>query len=347
MLELINHFRNVLVAKATSDPFELIDLPQEAIKDLQKVSQKLSVEELLYIIYTLIGAYNIIKRLDVGKILLEVTLLKLAIMPSPVPFDKLMEKVEEATKNLKDNNETKTAKAHTQTSPKDIISKDSIGFAKPDMPSDGIKEKNSKTTNGKDSDTKYKSFGLSKDFLNTLNNFSAKSTETEENPVSAKETTEEIQAGYDLPKILTIWPVFLNKMRNTKVSLASFLEYAQPIKVDGRVLTIAFDSMDNFHREVAEQTPNVNLIKKVFCDILKTNFKIDFVNIDLPNKKTSDQYFQDNAEEEVDLSELNKTLEDSNVPADTDSEPGNKNSDNEIVKKAINLFKGKIINGNN
>jgi len=346
--ELINHFRNILVAKTTTNPLELIDLPEETVKDLQKISQNFGVEELLYIIYTLIGAYNIIKRIDISKILLEVTLIKLAFMQKPIPFDKLMEKVEEAAKILSTSGEIKINKTnYTQVQEKKIINLNTVTNPKPVISPDETKNKDSKATGIDNSDTKDNSFGLSKDFLNTLNNFSTKTLETEEISSPVEEVGDDTAASYDLPKILIVWPVFLSKLRSVKVSLASFLEYAQPIKIEGKTLTIAFDTTDNFHREVAELAPNANLIKKIFYDILKINFKINFINVDLPNKKTQDQYFQDENNEEADLSGLNQTLENSDDLNKTDSEPDDKNSDNEIVKNAINLFKGKIINNNN
>ncbi|MDD4900004.1 MAG: DNA polymerase III subunit gamma/tau, partial [Candidatus Omnitrophica bacterium] len=74
---LIEHFRNLMVAKITKADQKLIDLPQEACDKLLKQSQSFSLEELFITFNTLVNTQEMSKRLESLRIPLEVTLVKL------------------------------------------------------------------------------------------------------------------------------------------------------------------------------------------------------------------------------------------------------------------------------
>ncbi|MDD5595618.1 MAG: DNA polymerase III subunit gamma/tau [Candidatus Omnitrophica bacterium] len=75
---LIEHFRNLMVAKITKADQKLIDLPQDVCEKLLQQSQSFSLEELFVIFNTLVNTQEMSKRMDSLRIPLEITLVKLS-----------------------------------------------------------------------------------------------------------------------------------------------------------------------------------------------------------------------------------------------------------------------------
>ncbi|MCX5695983.1 MAG: DNA polymerase III subunit gamma/tau [Candidatus Omnitrophica bacterium] len=81
---LIEHFRNLMVAKVTKGDAKLIDLPQDICDRLLKQSQSLSLEEIFSAFNILANTLEMARRLDSLRITLEVNLIRLANKKSPV-----------------------------------------------------------------------------------------------------------------------------------------------------------------------------------------------------------------------------------------------------------------------
>ncbi|MDD5254491.1 MAG: DNA polymerase III subunit gamma/tau [Candidatus Omnitrophica bacterium] len=75
---LIEHFRNLMVAKVSHGDARLIDLPEEVCKQILKQADLFTMEEIFSAFNILMNAQEIAKRLDSVRIPLEVTLVKLA-----------------------------------------------------------------------------------------------------------------------------------------------------------------------------------------------------------------------------------------------------------------------------
>ncbi len=75
---LIEHFRNLMVAKITQADPKLIDLPEDVCKKLWEQAQRLSLEEIFNAFNTLVNTQEIARRLESARIPLEITLVKLA-----------------------------------------------------------------------------------------------------------------------------------------------------------------------------------------------------------------------------------------------------------------------------
>jgi DNA polymerase-3 subunit gamma/tau len=74
---LIEHFRNLMVAKISKADAKLIDLPQEVCEKLLKQSQEFTLEEIFSAFNILVNTQEISKRLDSVRIPLEISLVKL------------------------------------------------------------------------------------------------------------------------------------------------------------------------------------------------------------------------------------------------------------------------------
>ena len=77
LTNLIEHFRNLMVAKIVRADSKLIDLPQETCERLLKQSQAFSLEEIFSAFNILVNTQELSKRLDSLRIPLEISLVKL------------------------------------------------------------------------------------------------------------------------------------------------------------------------------------------------------------------------------------------------------------------------------
>jgi DNA polymerase-3 subunit gamma/tau len=78
LVNLIEHFRNLMVAKVSQADAKLVDLPQEICDRLFKQSQLMSLDEIFTAFNILIATQEMTKRLDSQRIPLEISLVRLA-----------------------------------------------------------------------------------------------------------------------------------------------------------------------------------------------------------------------------------------------------------------------------
>ena len=78
LVNFIEHFRNLMVAKVSGGDAKLVDLPQEICDRLFKQSQSMSLDEIFTTFNILIATQEMTKRLDSVRIPLEISLVRLA-----------------------------------------------------------------------------------------------------------------------------------------------------------------------------------------------------------------------------------------------------------------------------
>jgi DNA polymerase-3 subunit gamma/tau len=78
LTNLIEHFRNLMIAKITKADYTLIDLPQEICQRLLQQAQAFSLEEIFGVFNILVNTQEMTKRLESIRIPLEISLVKLA-----------------------------------------------------------------------------------------------------------------------------------------------------------------------------------------------------------------------------------------------------------------------------
>ncbi len=104
ILGLIEHFRNISIAKIAAEPDRLIDTVPDKIKRYKDEAHHFTIEDILYCIYTLSNAIDFIKRASLSRIPLEAALVKLTLKGSVVPLDELMNRIEAMGKGQVINN---------------------------------------------------------------------------------------------------------------------------------------------------------------------------------------------------------------------------------------------------
>lgn len=103
VLYLIEHFRNLSVVKVSDDPSALIDASPEKIKRYEEQSRKFTVEEILYIIYTLSSTLDFVRRSNMSRVPFEVSMVKLTRKGAILTSGEIMERLEKIEKSLKNS----------------------------------------------------------------------------------------------------------------------------------------------------------------------------------------------------------------------------------------------------
>ena len=98
---LIEHFRNIMVAKVSPASVDLIDLPADQIKILNKLAQKLSFEEIFFIFSILSQAEYNIKRSNLIRSPLEMAVIKITRLYSLVSVPEMIDQLTALEQKIK------------------------------------------------------------------------------------------------------------------------------------------------------------------------------------------------------------------------------------------------------
>lgn len=111
ILYLIEHFRNLSVIKVSpikdgifngvsKESAGLIDASAEKIKRYEEQAKRFTVEEILYIIYTLSNTIDFVRKSSMTRVPFEVAMVKLTRKGAILPSSEIMEKLERLEKNI-------------------------------------------------------------------------------------------------------------------------------------------------------------------------------------------------------------------------------------------------------
>ena len=152
---------------------------------------------------------------------------------------------------------------------------------------------------------------------NELTKPAASSHNTAGNSKISKELTGDDEKT--LEYIKGIWTDVLSKVREKKMSTATYLAEGEPVSIKANQLTIGIPAQFILHKEVLEDTGNRQLIEAVLNDLSGGNIKINFVITNTQSRA------EDKEVGVTSTSKLEEVLT---------AEP--------IVRKALELFEGKV-----
>jgi DNA polymerase-3 subunit gamma/tau len=84
----------------------------------------------------------------------------------------------------------------------------------------------------------------------------------------------------DLAHIKKVWDVLTHEVSREKMSVATYLQEGAPFEVDQITLTIAFPQRCRFQKEALEDSPNVQLVERVFSVVLKTTVIVRYTVVE-------------------------------------------------------------------
>ncbi len=99
--ELLENFRNLLVVKVAQNPQRLMDLTVDELEELREQGKRLSLEETLQLFNILLKGEEELARSSYPKLILELTLVKMAQVKAIYPLEDLLKKISALEKSLK------------------------------------------------------------------------------------------------------------------------------------------------------------------------------------------------------------------------------------------------------
>jgi DNA polymerase-3 subunit gamma/tau len=94
VLGLIEHFRNISVAKISADAGALIDAGPDRLARYRSEAEKFTIEEVLYIIYTLSNTIDFIRKTTLARVPFEAAMVKLTQVRAVVSLPEILSKIE-------------------------------------------------------------------------------------------------------------------------------------------------------------------------------------------------------------------------------------------------------------
>lgn len=257
VLGLIEHFRNIAVAKVAADSSDLIDAGGEKIQRYKEEAEGFTVEEILYSIYTLSNAVDFIRKASLSRVPLEAALIKLTINRPIVPLDEIAGRVEALEK---------LGVSAKSAAPIEIAS--SAGVRPQPPRNDGEKW-------GQSPPQVQQRFGDSPHFSP---------------PAKAPEKPAGGGKLINIEDIHSEWLKIINYIMPKKISIASYLQEGYPVGVGDKTLSIGFSKELQFHKEVLDSPENRAMIEEAIKEVLGAEFKVTLIltePVNLPKRRTN------------------------------------------------------------
>lgn len=104
--ELLQYLRNLILIKVSRQPEELLDFDGEELESLKKQAEKFQFEHLDHLFHLLLKGEQEIIQSTFPRIMLEMTLIRMATLRSLLPIDEIIEKLERMGEGGKGEKET-------------------------------------------------------------------------------------------------------------------------------------------------------------------------------------------------------------------------------------------------
>ena len=237
---LLQHLRDLLIAKVSGDSNELFDLSDVYLQKYREKSKAFTEIDILRMIKMVADLNMNLKRASDPRVLLEMTLMKILKMESSVDLAELLNRLDQlkgcssagmlGSGNISSGNPTKP-KIPSLSPEKPVMGKQSVD----------VQEETSAP-----SDTP----AIQDSYIKT-----------------------EVISLEDIQKR---WNEVLGEVKNNKLSLWSLIKDGEVIGLEDDTLTIEFHNGNSFHKKQAERRENLNLIQKALGDLFTQPLKLKF-----------------------------------------------------------------------
>jgi len=240
LLELLEHFRNIMIVKSGIESDEIICLPKDSIDRVKKQANLLTQGDIFYIINVISSGLRMIKQLLPERIVFELSMIKLASRESIASIEEILSKLQGAGSNVNERPKPQPVQAHIQKSEVKAVPQEKSFFKKIFPVSENTK--NPKT--------------------------------------SGSEQNSGAHTLIDIVRVKDAWPILVKAMAVKRMSISSYLAEGEPDSVKGNTVIIGFPKELNFHREVLEGKNNKDAIEQALSQIMDTPVKMDFIATD-------------------------------------------------------------------
>jgi len=244
---IIEHFRALMVAKAAkADAKNYTTLSEEDYSRVMEAAKKFSLDEILYITYTLSTSVELMKKTSLSRVPLEIALLKLTERRNPAPLKEILERLTLLEKRLA---------AVTPPEPERVTSKPLPAFP-------------------------------SKPKVELAENPSSEPEPPKESPPLPAESTvpkEEVSAERDIlifQKIKTSWGRILNFVKGKKMSIATFLSEGELLRIKDNTLALGFSKDNTLHKEAIVETANKKFVEDAISTIVGESILLNIETVE-------------------------------------------------------------------
>ncbi|MBI5116497.1 DNA polymerase III subunit gamma/tau [Candidatus Poribacteria bacterium] len=329
--DLTLYFRNLLVA-SLGGGVELIDLPEEDFSALKDVAGRFKPADLIRIVQDLSELETRFRQVPSTRVALETLLMRMAHVGAEISIDNLLSKLTALEKKLKGSFASKTAVSENkqeEAAPPDSAPPAAESSIVAPSPPTSVKEPPSryKTARGHKGDHKEEPPESAAPKGDPPRQNLPEEPETEPEEESAPPPAED-----DKPQ-LTLWRQLLDEVREQSMSTYSFLSSGRFCGVENEQVIICFDAKSRYNKTHLERKEIKMLLEEILKTIVGAPLKIKLIlesdEANMPPPPAPKEMIPDG---------LRPTRAE-----EATKERKEKALNNPIVKKVIDLFKGKPV----
>lgn len=254
MSGLIEHFRNLIVLKVSSELTNLISQTQENIEKLLGLSGKFSQQELLYSFSVLTSAQEAMRRSNNMRIPLEMSAVKLTKISELKTLPQMLEELKRLNQKqaLKDSSEMLELREPSAGDKGEKFFQESVSQGtEPSASCCGKNEKLDKNSNSSDERVNLKS--AAKDDLGSR------------------------------------WIKFIEDIKNESLLAGLYLNEGKILKAEENYLVLGFHNGNNFHLDYLQKKENKSLIEERLSMFFSRKMRISFVKLEEPEGEISSE----------------------------------------------------------
>ena len=235
--DLIEHYRNLLMLKVTSNPQEVLDMSLENIKLLDEQSKRIRVEEIMRDIRILQEAEGNAKLSKQARLYLELAAIKMCKIEYDTSNEVILTRINKLEEAIKNGSITVVQGNKTEPVQKNNNLRNNVANSGNNI------EKKPKTQEKNSSLENSNSLGKSK--------------------------TSDVQRAWK-----DILETF--KSRRAMIIFASIVTGKVVDCTDG-IVTIKYDAQYSFNKQRLEKPENIKVINGVFSEVMRENLKVRFI----------------------------------------------------------------------
>jgi DNA polymerase-3 subunit gamma/tau len=88
---------------------------------------------------------------------------------------------------------------------------------------------------------------------------------------------EDPPSNITLDTIKNSWQNIIDNLGKVKMSVATYLNEGELVKLERNILTVAFAKNYSLHKETLEKKENKEIIEKNICGLLNANLRVNFI----------------------------------------------------------------------
>ena len=248
---LLEHFRFMMLVKAGAG--HLVELAAEDTEKLKQQSAGFSLERILYSLAVLVQAQERMKRQGMGRLLLEMSIIKLSEPAAEISADKILATLGRLEQQMSVSPLTAFALPATRREP--------AGEYKPAPPSGPAASAVSEVpAPGKAPGRRVPE----------------QAAQTEEEPQASGPVSvmEQPLQSVALADVVKVWPHLVRAVRKEKVFLGECLAAGTPVNTRGSIIEIGFAPANEFQREHSLEPAHLKIIEKMVQTMFGPGIKV-------------------------------------------------------------------------